>query len=55
MEKTKTEILKESILTRINREVRISQILDEEADQEFIDRLTDEFIKLLEEELKKYQ
>jgi len=52
---TNSELLKQSILTMIDREVKISKILDLEADQDFIARLEKQFQEILEKELKKYE
>lgn len=52
---TNTEKLIENIMTRLNREVLISKILDEKADEEFINHLTEEWIELMNKSLEKYQ
>ena len=54
-EKTNTEILCENLLNRINREAKICEIVDEKVDDEFIDKLTDEWIELMKKSLEKYQ
>ena len=52
---TNAEQLKQSILTMIDREVKISKILDMEVDQEFIIGLEKQFQEILEKELNKYE
>lgn len=53
--KSKAEIICENLLIRINREVKICQILDEKVDEDFIESLTNEWIELMKKSIEKYQ
>ena len=49
-----TDKLIKNILTSIQREVTISKILNEKADDEFINELTNKYITLIGKSLEKY-
>lgn len=50
-----TEQLKQSILTKIDREAKLCILLDEKVDQEWIDKLTEQWIQLTYNDLKQYE
>lgn len=53
--KSKTEIICESLLIKIDRELKLSKLLDEKVDDDFIDKLTTEWLELMNKSLEKYR
>lgn len=52
MDKEQIEALKEKILTKIDRHVKLKKISNEKVNDEWIERLTDEWINLMLEDLE---
>jgi len=53
--KKNTEKLKDSILIQIDREDKLCKILDSAVDEEFINKLAEEWIGIMKKSLAKYQ